>query len=347
MSSIIVEVCEINNVSPHVNADALELAVIKGWQVVVPINTYRPGDLVTYIPIDSLVPRAHAEKWGIDKYLAFHSDNPDMGRVRCAKLRGEPSFGVIIAREDAAWEIGRDVQAHYGIEKYEPPVKLMHGDAEIRHPLFVEYTDIENLRNFPGLFQDGEIVSVTEKIHGTCSRVGIIESEIMAGSMSVRRRMPECASGDVSLYWQPMRSYAVKSLLEYFATRCNQVMLFGEIFGPKVQNLTYGVSDGVDYRAFDLLLDGKYMDTAEFRDICSNYGVPIVPELYRGAYSLDAIVGLSKGNTTLMDGSPHIREGVVVKPIRERTDPKVGRVCMKYIGDQYLFAKGVTDSQDV
>ena len=37
----------------------------------------------------------------------------------------------------------------------------------------------------------------------------------------------------------------------------------------------------------------------------------------------------------------------MVKPTTERTDPKVGRVCLKYIGDPYLFAKNVTDSQDV
>ncbi len=42
----------------------------------------------------------------------------------------------------------------------------------------------------------------------------------------------------------------------------------------------------------------------------------------------------------------HIREGVVVKSVTERTDPKVGRVCLKYIGDPYLFAK-VSDSHDV
>src|SRR5690348_982466 len=166
MSTLIVEVCRIDRVFPHPNADALELAHIKGWQCVVPIGKYAAGDLVTYIPIDSMIPLSHADRWGISKYLSVRSVAADMpmpepaGRVRCARLRGEPSFGVIVDREDAAWTEGADVKAHYGIFKYVPPLKPSAGDAESPHPLFVEYTDIENLRNFPEVLEEGEPVIV-------------------------------------------------------------------------------------------------------------------------------------------------------------------------------------------
>jgi len=63
------------------------------------------------------------------------------------------------------------------------------------------------------------------------------------------------------------------------------------------------------------------------------------------ADTLEQVKQLSDGPTTL--GGGHIREGVVVRPARERTDPKVGRAILKYIGDSYLFAKGVTDTDDV
>ncbi len=105
MAECIVEVCRIERVFPHSNADALELAHIKGWQCVVPLGKYRAGDLVTYIPIDSMIPVQHADRWGITKYLSVKSASSDMdmpvpaGRVRCARLRGEPSFGVIIDLE--------------------------------------------------------------------------------------------------------------------------------------------------------------------------------------------------------------------------------------------------------
>ena len=61
-------------------------------------------------------------------------------------------FGVLIDVEDPAWTEGQDVKAHYGITKYIPPLKTTAGDAAPPHPLFVEYTDIENLRNFPDMF---------------------------------------------------------------------------------------------------------------------------------------------------------------------------------------------------
>ena len=336
MSTLIVEVCKIEAVQPHGNADALELAQIKGWQCVIPKGRYMPGDLVTYIPIDAVIPAEHSDRWGITKYLSH-------GRVRCARLRGEPSFGVIVDREDPAWTEGLDVQDYYGITKYLPPVKLGAGDAEVSHPLFVEYTDVENLRNFPDVFAEGEEVVVTEKIHGTNCRLGWIEGECMAGSMSVRRKQPETLAD--SIYWQPMALPGVQALLEHLGQMHRQIILYGEVFGSRIQNLNYGQIGLLGFRAFDLLADGKYLDTDAFAGLCAEFGVPTVPALYRGPYSLEKVKALSEGPTTL--GADHIREGVVIKPVGERTNPKVGRVCLKYIGDPYLFAKNVSDSQDI
>lgn len=336
MSTLIVEVCRIEKVLEHSNADALSLAQIKGWQCVIPKDRYAPGDLVTYVPIDAVIPAEHSDRWGITKYLSN-------GRVRCARLRGEPSFGVIVEREDPSWEEGRDVQEFYGITKYLPPIKIQAGDAEAAHPLFVEYTDVENLRNFPDVLVEGEPVSITEKIHGTSCRLGLIEGEWMAGSMSVRRKRPEDFAE--SIYWRPMGLPGVQPLLEDLGRAHRQVILYGEVFGSKVQSLNYGEIGAGGFRAFDILADGKYLDPTVFASACAEHGVEAAPVLYEGPYDLAIIKALSEGLTTL--GADHIREGVVVKPTTERTDPKVGRVCLKYIGDPYLFAKNVTDSQDV
>ena len=247
-------------------------------------------------------------------------------------------------RDDKAWAEGLDVAGWYGITKYVPPLRPQAGDAAPSHPLFVEYTDVENLRNFPDVLRDGEEVVVTEKIHGTNCRVGLIEGEWMAGSMSVRRQRPD---GDLtgSLYWLPFTVAGVQSLLETLGRTHRQVILFGEVFGSKVQSLHYGAVGTLGFRAFDLLADGKYRDPTDFAALCAEFAVPTVPVLYQGPFDLTTIKALSEGDTTL--GAGHIREGVVVKPVTERTDPKVGRVCLKYIGDPYLFAKNVSDSHDV
>ena len=79
------------------------------------------------------------------------------------------------------------MREHYGITKYVPPLRPSAGDAAEAHPLFVSYTDVENLRNFPAVLAEGEEVVATEKVHGTNCRVGIVAGELMAGSMEVLR----------------------------------------------------------------------------------------------------------------------------------------------------------------
>jgi hypothetical protein len=50
---------------------------------------------------------------------------------------------------------------------------------------------------------------------------------------------------------------------------------------------------------------------------------------------MDVVRRHSAGKTTFADG--HIREGVVVRPLRERTDPRFGRLVLKYLSDDWLL----------
>ena len=151
MSSLIVEICKIDDIKPHSNADKLELATVKGWQVVIGKGTHQIGDTITYIPIDTVLPLDLSDTLGVTKYLSN-------GRVRCAKLRGEPSFGIVAPPYGV---LGENVAEKMGITKYVHPVKYTVGDAEANHPLFDGYTDMENMRNFPDIFVDGEEVIAT------------------------------------------------------------------------------------------------------------------------------------------------------------------------------------------
>ena len=125
----------------------------------------------------------------------------------------------------------------------------------------------------------------------------------------------------------------VASLLEGLGAEHRQVVLFGEVFGRGVQSFTYGES-GLGFRAFDLLVDGAYADHDRFLALCRLYDVATVPALGRPAFSLEAVRALASGRAFAGD---HIREGVVVKPLAERTDPALGRVILKYVSDDYLL----------
>jgi len=293
---------------------------------------YQVGDRIVYFPIDTVLPFEISERFGVTKYLSKQ-------RIKCAKLRGEPSFGLAVKPDRADWPLGENVADYYGASKYEPPVRVGAGDAEKEHPLFVGYTEIENMRNFPTILEPGESVILTEKIHGTCCRTGLIEGELMAGSKAVRRKRPAEDKMASNIYWYPLSLEPVRKLVETLGSENRQVILFGEVYGSKIQSFHYGLKGILGFRAFDLLINGKYLDWPEFQTLCELFGIETVPVVATLPFDLDTIKHLSEGKTQLMEQEAHIREGLVVHPIRERTHPKVGRVILKYVSDSYLFGE--------
>jgi RNA ligase (TIGR02306 family) len=324
MSSLVVKVALVDEVNLHPNADLLELAIVGGWQCVVPKGKFRAGDRVVYFAPDTMLPLDVSERFGVTQYLS-------KGRVHSVKLRGEPSMGLVVVPDSPDWPVDEDVAGYYGATKYEPPVKFTAGDAESPHPLFMGYTSIENMRHFPGVFQPWEFVVVTEKVHGTNCRVGMVGGVLMGGSHQIRRKEPEnCAT---SMYWFPLSLEPVQNLVSALGALHSQVILYGEVYGMGVQSYDYGQS-GKAFAAFDLMIDGKYVDHDVFLDHCRKFGVPTVPELGRIPFDLAEVKLFSRGKAF---SGKHIREGVVVKPLMERTDPKVGRVILKFISDDYML----------
>ncbi len=340
MSGLHVRVTTIKNLRPHPDPTVtkLELCEVFGWQMVVGKGLHVEGNKVVFFPPDTCIPDVWAEKWNVKNYLG--SGN----RVKMVRLKGEPSYGLAIRvePENQDWEDDRDVADFYGATKYDPPIRPTSGDAEVAHPMFEKYTDIENMRNFPEIFVDGEEIVATEKIHGTNCRVGLVDGDEMAGSKDLRRKMPN-GFQDIraNTYWFPMGNDAIKGCLHGVAEQrgAKQVILYGEVYGGSVQNLHYGIEKGkgLGFRAFDMLVDGKYLDYDDFVAITDQYKVERVPFVFRGAFSIAKVKELSDGKTLM--GADHIREGVVIRPVKERINPKIGRVVLKYVGDSYLYKK--------
>ena len=336
MSTLIVKSVKVDEVKKHPNADKLDLAIIGGWQVVVSKDTVRVGDIGVYIPPDSLVPAEFSDHYGFTKYLKSN------GRVCSARLRGEPSHGVFIKNDDflGIKDVGEDLAERFGITKYVSE-RITAADAEVDHPKFDKYTEIENIRHFSTVFELGEEVVITEKLHGTNTRTGFIDGLFMSGSHKLRRKLDDkkTAEGEYDFehiknnpYLHPFSISNVRNLLQSLGKDC---ILYGEVCGKNVQGyFSYGVDSGFLFRAFDLKVNGNYLDYDEFSGICSKFDVPIVPVLYRGPFSMDKVKELSVGKSTYAE---HIREGVVIKPVKERADPAIGRVVLKYISDDFLL----------
>src|SRR5215470_15574238 len=352
MSSLIVEVCEIAQVLAHPNADALEVAVVKGWQCIIKKDSFRPGDRVVYFPLDTVLPLELSERLGVTKYLKALRHDYDTegkawgGRVGAARLRGQVSYGLLIACEDAAWKVGDDVKEHYGVIKWEPPLELGGDEAAPAHPRFHAYTDIENGKNFPTAFRDGEEIVLTEKVHGTNARIGLIQTEEgpvwMAGSHNQRKKAPP-EGEPPGLYWLPLTDN-VKALLSAPRFEGRSVILFGEIYGAGVQDLSYGLHNNrKEFRAFDLSVDGTYLDFDDFRAVCDAFGVPTVPLVHRGPFDPGVVQHHTVGHTLVCE-QKQIREGVVIRAVKERFAEELnGRLVLKSISDDYVLRKGGTE----
>lgn len=339
MSELVVDVCQVDTIRPHPNADRLDIAVIRGWQCVVPKGQYAAGQAVVYFPPDTMLPTAITDGFGVTKYCQAQPGG--LQRIRRAWLRGEPSFGLIVTPSpaQAAWVPGQHVADEFGAKKYEPPTLGMAGDIAGSDPLgFDRFTEIENLRNYPRILTDGEEVIATEKIHGTCVRIGAVRGQIVAGSKNHARKRPENEADMVrNFYWFPYCLPAVRIWLDGKAGNPEDIwVMYGETYG-RVQSLRYGLT-GLAFRCFAISHNGKYLDYDQRRVVCDAAGIQCVPEIYRGPYSLAKMIELADGKS-VVSVVDQIREGVVIQPAVERHDPAIGRVILKCVGTEYLMGK--------
>lgn len=310
---------------------------------------YKNGDKGVYFPADTVLSDELAERFNVKHLLK--SGN----RVSRTRLRGEPSFGLVVELpEGVNWKVGQNVAEHYDVKKYTPPPRNDPGDiaeyASEVDPFFVKYTDIQNGLLLYDKFQEGEEVIATEKIHGANCRIGIVNGTFVAGSRTTRKvdPAPDCGETEEDLkvfkdylFWSPVANPGVRKLLFALAeTGAKTVILFGEVYGQGVQSLHYGVGGkkAKGFRAFDVYVDGEYMDFHGFADLCDLHGVERAPVLFQGPFDLEKIKEVSNGRSTL-PGADNIREGVVVRPAVERRDPALGRVVLKFISPQYDLSK--------
>jgi len=365
-SELLINLCKIEKVLPHGNADRLELAHIGGWQVVVQKGKHTRGDTVVYFPPDSLIPTDLADHLGVTEYLSIRVyPEGTYGRVKAVRLRGEVSHGFVANmsyfedRQDFPKLLGANVAELLGVKKWEPEVKAQKGQSNNKGmapevAVFPKYTDIQNLRHYPTLFDPDDIVVITEKIHGTNSRVSICLNPYyrwwnplswgkkfvhMVGSHNVRRKLAYAG-----IYAIPL-TREVKKMLQYLREKrkADSVVVYSEVYGGNIQDLRYG-EDTPAYRVFDIKIDGTYLNWSTVAAVCTQWNVPTVPLVYEGKYvSIDKIRLYANGDTLLMDSNPHIREGIVVKTGVESTDPRLGRKILKYVSDDYLTRKGGTE----
>ncbi|WP_405982251.1 RNA ligase (ATP) [Streptomyces sp. NBC_00158] len=356
MSTLRVTVEELT-VHHHPDADALELAQVGLYRAVVAKGAYRTGDLALYIPEQAVLPAALIEELGLTGRLAGSSKD----RVKAVRLRGELSQGLVCrprALEGVdlalAAEEGTDFAEALGIVKWSPPVSTtMAGDVEPA-PDLLPWVDIENLQRYPGIFEEGEPVVLTEKLHGTACLLTYpaADGQVLVSSKGVGAKGLALKEDGRNVYWRAVRGHGVAEAAARLAERlgASRIGVFGEVYGTGVQDLAYGVPASTadtppGYAVFDVSaeIDGRvrWLDPQE---VFPDGELPLVPRLFEGPYALDAVLGLASGRETVSGRELHLREGVVIRPAAERYSPVTGgRAIAKAVSPAYLTRKGGTE----
>jgi RNA ligase (TIGR02306 family) len=379
VSTLKVEVVAIDEILTHPNADRLELARVKGWNVVVGKGSFKAGDTAVYFPVDSVLP----EDLERDLFPAGSKITLHKHRIRSIKIRGAMSQGMLVqlvqlfghfkadssfiskfrGKEAVHLEVGDDLTEALGVTKYEPPEPEFNpkpskwgiktgGKAQI-NPNFKKYTDIENAKNFHTVFQPGEMVYISEKLHGTSARYGYVprfhsgmfgffkrffmkmgwmsQHEFVYGSRNVQLQTGS------NHPWYTEDVYKKILVQEDLKSKLKEgECVYGEIVGDRIQkNYSYGCKEGEHaFYAYDVMVDGKWLDHADFAKFCDERRIKRVPELYVGPYSKEVEMKHRDGDSTI--GGQKIREGIVMKPLVEAVDI-CGRKVLKSISDAYYL----------
>lgn len=381
MSNFAVKVCRVDKKAKHPNADKLTIYNVSGYNCIsnkLPDGSdrYEIGDLVVYIPEQSLLPDwllKKMELWNEEKGCGFLGGSSG-NRVTCVKLRGIPSTGLLYPvkkEEDGNFSIetkdffklvkeGDDVSADLGIEKYVPPIPAsMGGEIFNGGTSIVEPYDVEPIEKYKDLMVDGEEVIIQEKLHGTQTRWCFVKNDPNPEAFGEDKNIyiSSKGQGNKGLFFKNnesnLNAYYVKAFLDNkveekvknskYYQEYDELTIYSETIG--MQDLKYGLKNGqISNAVFDVFVgkphQGRYLNYNECQKFCKEVGLDYVPVLYIGPYSYDKVKELTDGKTTYGTDSNQIREGVVVKPLNERWDNEIGRVMVKSVSIDYKLRKG-------
>jgi RNA ligase (TIGR02306 family) len=360
MSDFAVEVVLIDDVAPHPGADRLDLARVRGWNIVVAKGQFKKHDLAVFFPIDSVLPPALEELLFSDSKI-----KPKNGRIRTCKIRGMVSQGLLasldgvgLAPREISGMPGYVLTEALGVVKYEPSEAVCFVGRQVKkrdlNPHFHEYRDIPRLKNIPHAFKEGDLVTVTEKIHGTNFRAGWVEYvprtlwqkakawfcyaplyEFVYGSRRVQLQDKRSWDGfyDSNVYARTVEKYGLRALP--FGT-----VVYGEVYGDGIQKgYSYGCEAGEHKLVlFDIEVDGVELPQADFRRAAEGLGLPTAPMLFEGPYVPESVMQLARG-ASVLSPSQKVREGVVCRG-------SVAGQVVKIINEDYELLQVKQDGTD-
>jgi hypothetical protein len=348
----------IKNIKPILNADAIECAIVDGWEcVIAKKDNFKIDDLVIYIEIDSIVPDKPEFEFLRDRKF----------RVRTIKLRGQVSQGLVLPISilpKGNYKLDDDVTDILGVKKYDPQAeqerklfeekqsksknpfikilmqfkwfrKLYIKPKKGGFPSWIVKTDEERIQNKTAMFEIekelGTVFSITEKIDGQ-SGTYFVKKFGKKSDFGVCSRNILLSKPDNSSYWTIAKQLDIENVLRQLLNdyQATQIILQGEILGTGIQGNKYNIN-GYDFYAFNLIIDNRKLSQDEMQIKLGAVDIKCVP--YIDAFCLKEtiadMVEIAKGKSVL-NGIK--REGIVCRNYDRN-------ISFKIINPDFLLAE--------
>jgi RNA ligase (TIGR02306 family) len=334
---------KIDDIRPIEKADAIECAVVGGWNVVVKKGEFAAGDLAVYCEIDSWIPTELAPFLSKGKEpREFEGIRGE--RLRTVKLRGQLSQGLLLPYNVLGGKVdlvdfaypteNEDVSEELGIKKWEMQVPAqLTGQVKGNFPSLIPKTDQERVQN---LVKEIAVASerqaefeVTEKLEGSSMTVYRIQ-----GEFGVCSRNLDLKCDEHNTFWK----VAIEENIEAQMMAIDPYWDFaiqGELIGPGIQGNIYKLSKP-EFRVFDVynIQEGKYLNPSDRRELIDGMGLKHVPVLHESldlhGASVDSLLAFAEGKSVLNDKQE--REGIVFKEVN-------GGMSFKAISNKYLLGE--------
>ena len=361
MERKLASVQKIREIRPIEGADAIELATINSWQVVVAKNVgHKAGDLVVYCEIDSFLP-IEPEFEFLRKSSYKKMGDEEGFRLKTIKLRGQVSQGLIIPLGDAyqvykrftpnldmGWFEGLDVTEMLNIVKYEPPIPAeLSGKVKGYFPSFIHKTDEERVQNLTKEYNEWLITSkhkfyATEKLDGSSATYYVRDGEFGVCSRNLELAEPGefvpgvimCEDGverpkQENTFWKVAREMKIK---EKMLSLGLNICLQGELIGEGIQKNPYKlkVQTVRFYNAFNIDKQER-LPLFEFMNIIKILDFKTVPILaieFELPATVEELLEEAEGKSLLNANTE--REGVVIRSM----DTKIS---FKAISNKFLL----------
>lgn len=330
----------IDDIRPIENADAIEVAVIGGWKVVIKKGEYSVGQPVIYCEVDSWIPTEIAPFLTKAGHEPKEYNGVKGERLRTVKLRGQISQGLVlpisIITNDSpengfGFHVpvviaeGEDVSEALGVQKWEPPQEFFAANTKGNFPSFIRKTDQERIQNIGREIEkrklSGTKYEVTEKLDGSSMTVFIKN-----GVVGVCSRNLELKEDDNNTFWATAKSCGLPENLKKFTEKLGfDIAVQGELIGPGIQGNKYQL-DKHEFHVYDVF----NIDTQEYLLPEDSFGIALslsldyVPTIYlnqENNKSTEELLLLAEGKSALNNKTE--REGLVFKDMNSDFSFKV------------------------